>query len=52
MESILSALPVVGGLLIIGWLVAPSHERGEHAQAEQERSAEPLHAESESLEER
>lgn len=52
MDSALTVLAMVGGLLVLGWLVGSGDEQGKHARPREEPSPERLHARSEPFEER
>ncbi len=52
MDSVLSVLAMVGGLLVLWWLVGSGDEQGKHARPGEEPPPERLHAQSGPLEER
>jgi hypothetical protein len=52
MDSVLSVLAMVGGLLVLGWLVGSGDEQGKHARPGEVPAPERFHARSEPFEER
>ena len=52
MDSVLSVLAMVGGLLVLGWLVGSGDEPGTHARPGEEPPLERVHAQSGPFEER
>ena len=51
MDSVLNVLAMVGGLLVLGWLVGSGDEKGKRARPGQEPSRERLTVQSEPFEE-
>ena len=51
MDSVLNVLAMVGGLLVLGWLVGSDDEQGKHARLGEEPSPERLTVQSEPFEE-
>jgi hypothetical protein len=51
MDSILNVLAMVGGLLVLGWLVGSGDEQGKQARAGADPPPERLHAQSGPFEE-
>ena len=52
MDSVLSILAMIGGLLVLGWLVGSGDEQGQHARPGEEPPPERFHTRSEPFEER
>jgi hypothetical protein len=52
MDSVLSVLAMVGGLLVLGWLVGSGDEQGKHARSVEEPPPEGSHAQPGTFEER
>lgn len=52
MDSVLNVLAMVGGLLVLGWLVGSGDDQGKHARLGEEPPPERLHAQLGRFEER
>jgi hypothetical protein len=52
MDSLLSVLAMVGGLLVLGWLVGSGDEQGTHARPGEEPQPERPHVQADPFEKR